>query len=137
MTVQYKVDGVPKTCKVPDTEIANLMQKLQIDKKEAVKLWMCDNGKIQNTEQNELDKKAKNSNVKNRGFAYSPDKQKTQRERTHKENFTKSKIITEVAKLLESFASDVEIVNKEKLINFSLDGKKFKLDLIQSREKKS
>jgi hypothetical protein len=62
-------------------------------------------------------------------------RQKTQKERTQKENPTKEAIIKAVAEVIKEIASNVEIVNKNKLITFEKDGERFELDLKQKRKK--
>jgi hypothetical protein len=60
--------------------------------------------------------------------------------RERKANATKGGLIAEIATFLEQNSQfsieNVEIVNKEKLITFSIGGQSYKLDLIQSRTKK-
>ena len=41
-----------------------------------------------------------------------------------------------IAKLLEDMATDVEIVNKSKLVTFKMGGDTYKLDLIRQRQPK-
>jgi hypothetical protein len=54
-----------------------------------------------------------------------------------KENPTKEMVIAEIAQLLPKFAENVEIVNKGKLITFTIGDNNFKLDLIQTRKPKT
>jgi hypothetical protein len=60
--------------------------------------------------------------------------------RERKANATKGGLIAEIATFLEQNSQfsieNLEIVNKEKLITFSIGDKSYKLDLIQSRTKK-
>lgn len=130
----YNLNG--KNIQIPNKELDRIKNGLHISAEEAAIIWLEDEGKIINQEQEELDKKAKKAGISNRGFAYSPDKQKTQQQRVKKENPTKEMIITEIAKKLQTIANNVEIVNAGKLITFELNGKKFKFDLVQQREKK-
>ena len=68
--------------------------------------------------------------------AKTTDSTPTQRERVKKENPTKGKIIAEIAKLLIEFADNVNVTNPEKLIEFTMNGNDYKLDLTQKRKKK-
>ena len=77
----------------------------------------------QATSQEVIDKKMTNS-----------DKPKTSKPKTTKENPTKEKVIADIAELLQNYCEDVTITNKSKIIEFSLDGHNFKLDLTQKRK---
>lgn len=132
----YDLNG--KKIRIPDNDIQRIMTGLKVNKEEAIAIYLDDEGKTQNAEQNALDEKAKKADISIRGQAYNFDKkkQKTQKERVRKENPTKEGIIAKLAETLNEMAEDVTIVNAGKLITFTLDGKNFKLDLVQSRTKK-
>lgn len=88
----YKYNDVEY--KVPDGEILHLKQTMKISASEAARIYLEDEGKIINPEQEALCKKAKDSGIMrtihdaSTKTATSP---KTQRERTRKENPTKKK----------------------------------------------
>lgn len=129
-----------KEINVSDKIIDNYMQKLDLTKEEAVQLYCEDEGYITNAEQEALCQKAKENKITQTihgAQAYDPSKKKTQKERCQKANPTKEMVIANMAKTLKEMgANNIEIVNKGKLITFTLSGKDFKLDLIQSRTKK-
>ena len=64
-------------------------------------------------------------------------KAKTEKPKTTKENPTKEKIITDIAEMLQGYCENVTITNKAKIIEFSLNGNNFKIDLTQKRTPKS
>lgn len=122
-----------KIVKVASTWVDKAMQSLDIDKEEALLMWLEDNNYLINEEQIELDTKAKENKVKLKA------KEKTDRKqvsRERKPNPTKEMIISKVAEILNTIATDVNIENVSKIITFKVDNKDFKLDLTEKRAKK-
>ena len=133
----YELNG--KKIRIPDGDILRLKSTMKISAEEAVKIWLEDEGILHNEEQENLCKKAKDSGIMRTihgASAKTAETTPTQRERVKKENPTKGKIITEVAKLLTEFADNVNVTNPEKLIEFTMNGNDYKLDLTQKRKKK-
>ena len=133
----YEFNG--KKIRIPDGDILRLKSTMKISAEEAVKIWLEDEGILHNEEQENLCKKAKDSGIMRTihgASAKTAETTPTQRERVKKENPTKGKIIAEVAKLLTEFADDVNVTNPEKLIEFTMNGNDYKLDLTQKRKKK-
>jgi hypothetical protein len=133
-----------KKIRIPDNEIQKSMEKLKMNKEEAVQLWLEDEGYLENEEQEKLEKKAKDNKItstiheaQSKEVIKRKTTQKTQKERVCKENPTKEMVIAEIAQLLPKFAENIEIVNKGKLITFSIGDNNFKLDLIQTRKPKT
>ena len=133
----YEIDG--KKIRIPDGDILRLKSTMKISAEEAVKIWLEDEGILHNEEQENLCKKAKDSGIMRTihgASAKTAETTPTQRERVKKENPTKGKIIAEIAKLLTEFADNVNVTNPEKLIEFTMNGNDYKLDLTQKRKKK-
>lgn len=133
----YEFNG--KKIRIPDGDILRLKSTMKISAEEAVKIWLEDEGILHNEEQENLCKKAKDSGIMRTihgASAKTAETTPTQRERVKKENPTKGKIITEIAKLLTEFADSVNVTNPEKLIEFTMNGNDYKLDLTQKRKKK-
>lgn len=134
----YKYNGTEY--KVPDGEVLHLKQTMKISASEAAKIWLEDEGKIINPEQEQLCKKAKDSGIirtihdASAATATTP---KTQRERTRKENPTKEKVIAELAKFLPALAENIVIVNPSKMISFTIGDTNFTLDLVQKKKPKT
>ena len=135
--MMYELNG--KKIRIPDGDILRLKSTMKISAEEAVKIWLEDEGILHNEEQENLCKKAKDSGIMRTihgASAKTAETTPTQRERVKKENPTKGKIIAEVAKLLTEFADNVNVTNPEKLIEFTMNGNDYKLDLTQKRKKK-
>lgn len=139
--MKIEIDGVQYTCK--DGDILRIKQGLKCSTEAACRIWLEDEGKLQNTEQNDLDKKAKkvkidhgatSAEVIERKFTPRP---KSDKPKTAKANPTKEKIIADIAELLNGFCENVQVTNKAKIIEFSMGGNDFKLDLTQKRKSKA
>lgn len=138
-----EVNGI--SYKIPDGQVVKIMQGLKVSAQEAGKIWLEDEGKMHNAEQEALCKKAKDSGVIrtihqatskeviDKKMSNS-DKPKNTKPKTTKDNPTKEKLIFDIAELLQNCCENVTITNKSKLIEFSLDGHGFKLDLTQKRK---
>ena len=77
-------------------------------------------------EQKKVEKKARQADRKPTAYKF------TKRER--KPNETKSHLIAEIANFLTNSVENLEITNKERVIAFEMDGKKFELTLTQKRK---
>ena len=134
----YKYNGIEY--KVPDGEVLHLKQTMKISANEAALIYLEDEGKIINPEQEALCKKAKDSGIMRTihdASAKTANTPKTQRERTRKENPTKEKIISELATFLPQLAENVTIVNPSKMISFTIGDNTFTLDLVQKKKPKN
>ena len=122
--------------KVAKVWVEKSMQALKTDMEDVLLMWLEDNGKLINEEQEELDKEAKGK-VKNVVTTEKP-KKKTPKERVQKENPTKELIIKTLVNALQTLdnISNVNAENKAKLITFELNGEQFKIDLTQKRKPK-
>ena len=142
----YKINGSiiniilenDKVVKVATEWVNRSMKALNTDMEDVLLMWLEDNEYLDNEEQNELDQKAKENKSNKIVKAKSNEpKKKTQKERVRKENPTKKKIISEIAKILPEFATNVNVENAGKIITFSIGNDDFKLDLTQKRKKKA
>lgn len=126
-----------KVVKVSTKYIDNMVDKLDIDKEDAILTWLEDEGYLVNEEQEELVQKSKDNKFKMVVTSEKP-KTKTPKERVQKENPTKELIIETIAKALENLdITDLIIENKAKLITFKLNNEDFKVDLVQKRKPKA
>lgn len=132
----YNFNG--KNIKIPDEEIKKNMEILDLSQEEAIQLYLEDEGYLENEEQENLCKKAKDSGIMSTIHGAKSDKPKAKVERERKENPTKERIIAEMGKFLCQLdgISNINITNIGKIIEFECENKHFKLDLIQKREKK-
>ena len=126
-----------KVLNIPDEEIENLMNTLELTEEEAIETWLDDNDYTKNEEVEKLTKKAKENGVKIRGESDAP---KAKRVVERKANPTKEKIIAILAETLakQDNLMNIKVTNIGKLIEFTdNEGNSFKLDLVQRRNKKS
>ena len=126
-----------KAVRINEHEVEKIAVGLGISKQEAVQVWLEDNEYIENAEQVKLDTKAKSNRITATIHqAKAINTKKTQRERVLKDDPTKENLIKCIKVLLEGKGCEkVEILNKTKLISFTLGGETFKLDLIRQRNK--
>lgn len=126
-----------KKVDIPDNELDKLVDQLDISLAEAIELWLTDNDLEINEEQEQLDKKAKESRITATIHEAKADTPKKERKVVRKEDSTKEGIIKALAEKLEELATDVKIENVGKLITFKLGEDTFKLDLIRQRKPKA
>lgn len=133
--MNYNFNG--KNIRIPDTDIERSMKMLELTKEEAIRVWLEDEGYLENEEQEELCKKAKENRITATIHEASAiNKKKTQRERVRKENPTKEMVIAEIAKILPNFAENVQVLNIGKLISFTIGENTYEIDLKQKRKPK-
>ena len=133
----YKLNE-KKEVRIPDTDIERLIKTMQIDKEDAIQIWLEDEGYLINEEQEQLNQKAKENKSHKIAKAErkAPIVLKNKKEKVVKENPTKEMVIVEIAKILPNFATNINIENKAKIITFRIGDEEYKLDLIQKRKKK-
>lgn len=133
--MNYNFNG--KNIRIPDADIERSMKMLELTKEEAIQVWLEDEGYLENEEQEELCKKAKENRITATIHEASAiNKKKTPRERVRKENPTKEMVIAEIAKILPNFAENVQVLNIGKLISFTIDENTYEIDLKQKRKPK-
>lgn len=133
--MRYELQG-GKVVNIPDATIANYRKMLGLTQREAIQMWLEDEGYEVNEEQEALCQKAKENRI-TATIHEAKAKQKTQRERVKKEDPTKEGVIKAIAEMLPDLNADnIEIVNAGKLITFTIGADKYKLDLIRQRPPK-
>ena len=125
-----------KEINIPDEELDNLIDKLDLTMEEAIQVWLEDEGYEVNEEVEALTQKAKDNKITATIHGAKADVPKAKREVVRKENPTKEALIQIIAKALEKEGIAAQITNVGKIIEFETDGKRFKLDLIQRRDGK-
>ena len=135
----YNFNG--KNLRIPDEDINRSMNVLGLSKDEAIQLWLEDEGYLENETVEELTAKAKENKVQ-KGAKSDKPRKKTVRER--KPDLEKEEIVKILAECLKNTAEmteinihDIKIVNKSKLVQFSIGENHYKLDLIKQRPPKS
>lgn len=133
--ITYNLNG--KNIKIPEDEIKNNMEILEISREDAIQMYLEDEGYLDNEDQLELCQKAKENKSTNVIQAQSKAERKS-RKGIRKENPTKENLIKALAEMLQTYGADnIKVENVGKLITFTLDSKDFKLDLIERRKPKN
>ena len=122
-----------KRVNIPDNTIATYRKMLGLTQREAVQMWLEDEGYEVNAEQEALCQRAKENRVTATVHqARAEYKPKTQRERVKKDDPTKEGIIKAIAEMWPTLnAEDIVVVNSGKLITFRIGADTYKLDLIR------
>lgn len=127
-----------KMITIPDTEIEQLKFALKISTKEAVEVWLDDNGYTENEEQEALDEKAKK--VKIPMGAREVKEKKERKPITKKVSDEKKILFDSIVKQLDRCElverENVTILNENKLIQVKIGNKIFKIDLVECRPPK-
>ena len=134
---------IVKGINVPNDWIDEMTAKLDISLDEAVELYLTDVGAVENEEQNALNEKAKGVKIQHNADSAKPKKQ-VKRER--KPNELKREIIAILYDILgecvletaenPDFYDSLKIVNVEKYIDFTVDGRNFTINLVEHRPPK-
>lgn len=133
--MQVKISD-KKTIIINDREIKNLMEQLKLTQEQAIDTWLFDHDYTTNEQVEILSKKAKEN--KTDKIVVSNKTTRKQIERKPKINDNKIKIINYLFEGLREMdnLTNLEIVNSQKILEFNFNGKNYKLDLIEKREKK-
>lgn len=124
-----------KVVKVDKTWVENTMKALDTDLEDTLLTWLEDNDYLVNEELEELDAQAKINKPKN-VVKSTTERKKVVRER--KPNETKRDIINILqSAIAENLDPSVIVENVEKIIVFHVNGQEFKVNLTQTRQKKS
>ena len=134
--INYELDE-NQFVKIPQDEIERIMQGLGVSEDDACWIWCEDNGKIDNEEQNELDKKAKESRITATIHQARAENQKERKKVERKPDQVKDSLVESLkAFLIEQGFENVSITKVGKLVEFDCGGEHFKLDLIRQRPPK-
>lgn len=126
-----------KSVNIPDKEIEKSMKALELTKEEAVQMWLEDNEYEVNEEQAELDEKAKKVKIQHGASAIDKTEKKEKKERIVKVSNEKQALFGDIYQnLAELYGENVEIVKENKLLTIKINGKTFKIDLIEQRPPK-
>ena len=122
---------------IPREEIERMMKGLGVTEDDACWIWCEDNGKIVNEEQEELDKKAKESRITATIHQARAETTKERKKVERKPDQVKDSLVESLkAFLIEQGFENVAITKVGKLVEFDCGGEHFKLDLIRQRPPK-
>ena len=131
----YKLES-GKVIRINEKTIENLMNNLNLNREDAIQVYLEDEGYEINEEQEELTKKAKDNRI-TASIHKAEGKTKTRKKIERKPNPDKEDLIAGFADFLDKVeCKNIKIENVGKLITFEYNNKKFKLDLIETRVKK-
>lgn len=138
--MKYNYDG--KTYNIPDKEIDNLVNNLEVSIAEACEIYLTDKEIISNETVENLTKNAEKNRI-TQTIHQARDKKKTKKAPKKKENPLKREIIFGIFdyfhdEIGHSLPKDtkISIKNEEKYIDFTIDGREFTLNLVEHRPKK-
>ena len=130
----YNLNG--KNIRIPDAEIDKNSRLLGITREEAIQMYLEDEGYVENEQTEyveELTKKAKEAKISHDAKSEKPRKQ-VKRERKPDEE--KENLIEILANALVAEGFEAKVTNKSKIIEFFIEDRHYKLDLIRQRTKK-
>lgn len=120
---------------ISDEWIDKQCELLDISIQEAVDMYLADNGVVENTEQNELDTKAKKVKI-NHGATEGKERKKVERKR--EPNEIKRAIISSLMNAVNEIegVENAKITNVEKYIDFAIGDRTFTINLVEHRKPK-
>ena len=135
--MKYKVRN--KEINIAEEVLESYQKNLDVTREEAIQIYLEDEGYEVNEVVEELTKKAKENRITATIHGATDVVRKKKKTVVRKENPDKEMIIAAIAEMLGSIegTSNIKVANVGKIVEFSLNGKNFKVDLIQRRELKT
>ena len=137
--IKYNFNG--KVLNIPKKEIEKSMKMLGLNLTDAIQMWLEDEGYLENEEQENLCKLAKENKITATIHqASGKSERKQSKPRTVKISEEKQDLFTLLDVTLDDYCKEMggerTILNPNKLIQVELNGKVFKIDLIEQRSPK-
>ena len=133
--IKYEFNG--KKLNIPKAEIEKSMKVLGLSKDDAIQMWLEDEGYLENEEQENLCKLAKENKITATIHQASGKTEKKQsKPRTVKISEEKQTLFAEILSNLQYDYENVEVLKENKLIQVKIGEKTFKIDLIEQRSPK-
>lgn len=133
--IKYEFNG--KKLNIPKAEIEKSMKVLGLSKDDAIQMWLEDEGYLENEEQEQLCKLAKENKITATIHQASGKTEKKQsKPRTVKISDEKQALFKDLVDFLTESNQNVEILKENKLIQVKIGEKTFKIDLIEQRSPK-
>lgn len=129
----YDLNG--KKIRIPDNEISKSMEMLGLTKSEAIQMYLEDEGYLENAYVEELTAKAKEAKISHDAKSEKPRKN-AGKPRERKPDEEKERLINILANALVAEGIEAKVTNKSKIIEFSIEDRHYKLDLIKNRPPK-
>ena len=126
--------GAEQTVNVPDDYIKTNKLNLGLTTKEAIMMYLSDEGYISNETVEELTAKAKEA-----GVSAGTKGGKTQKAPTRKPDYEKRSLVEALANFMQSYdgAENVEVTNIERIVAFTIGSDKYELTLSKKRKPKA
>lgn len=138
--MRYTVDvkGRQKTINIPDATIKEYEKCFELSTEDAIKMYLEEEGYLDNAELDELEEKAEKNKVSVRGEAKSKtERKKTSKPKVVKVSDTKKELFSKISQFLtDTFGENAEILKENKLIQVKIGEDMFKIDIIQQRKPK-
>ena len=133
--IKYEFNG--KKLNIPKAEIEKSMKVLGLSKDDAIQMWLEDEGYLENEEQENLCKLAKENKITATIHQASGKTEKKQsKPRTVKISDEKQALFKDLVDFLTESNQNVEILKENKLIQVKIGENTFKIDLIEQRSPK-
>lgn len=134
--IKYSFNG--KMLNIPKKEIEKSMKLLDLSLTDAIQMWLEDEGYLDNEEQNHLCEVAKmNKITQNIHQAGERGRKSSKKPKTVKVSTEKTELFAEILQNLQENHQNVEVLKENKLISVEINGKIFKIDLIEQRKPKN
>ena len=138
MRYTVAVKGRQKTINIPDATIKEYEKCFELSTEEAIKMYLEEEGYLDNAELDELEEKAEKNKVSVRGEAKSKtERKKTSKPKVVKVSDTKKELFSKISQFLtDTFGENAEVIKENKLIQVKIGEDMFKIDIIQQRKPK-
>ena len=138
MRYTVEVKGRQKTINIPDATIKEYEKCFELSTEDAIKMYLEEEGYLDNAELDELEEKAEKNKVSVRGEAKSKtERKKTSKPKVVKVSDTKKELFSKISQFLtDTFGENAEILKENKLIQVKIGEDMFKIDIIQQRKPK-
>ena len=123
-----------KLVNIPKKEVQKNMNILGLTLEESIQMYLEDEGYLENEEQENLCKVAKENKIT--ATIHKATENKVKKPKTVKVSDEKVKLFNEILENLYKYSENVEILKENKLIQVKIGEKVFKIDLIEQRKPK-
>lgn len=123
-----------KLVNIPKKEVQKNMNILGLTLEESIQMYLEDEGYLENEEQENLCKVAKENKIT--ATIHKATESKSKKPKTVKVSDEKVKLFNEILENLYKYNENVEVLKENKLIQVKIGEKMFKIDLIEQRKPK-
>jgi len=132
--MKYKLPS-GKTVNIKDAIIKQYMSSLDLTEDEAIQTYLEDEGELENEEQIALDEKAKQ--LSHAVYDVEKAEKKKRKKPTIKVSDEKKILFDDILASLPYPSENITVLKENKLIQIKINGKIFKIDVIQQRPPKN